>query len=314
VARCVLKSGKFRSKIPRNGVVSGLAIHTSKRLMTSFGKEDECEPGFLGNVDRWCPRPPTPATLSFYAYHAETSNPVRVGRGVNLASLGGMLDFLHRRVAGHCPRRFNITQIARYKVTIKATWALYGSTVGTSKKNFGPYLEFESGQCSDPRCQQVFAWYGHVPGCREIPAEFANYSGVPKEFSFPDDCPYRDVADKVSTCVSNKDQGECQYPNGSAACTYVLTRAGSISLAELIGIADYDEWCKTAGNIEYSVPNDAGFGTTFWDNRHDRVSCMDRVLKVETLFMNKYPNLPARLKEPVCDGEWFEGRVPTQEQ
>merc|ERR1711924_177655 len=132
--------------------------------------------------------------------------------------------------------------------------------------------------------------------------------GVPKLFSFPGACLSASGSKRRAQCKSDHAGVQCLRPDGSKTCTYNLQNLGFVTLEELTGIFQYDKWCQVPGHIEYSQPNDQGFGTSFWDGRHDGGKCAKRVRKLEAIFAKKFPNVSSRLNEPVCDGLWFEGK------
>lgn len=79
--------------------------------------------------------------------------------------------------------------------------------------------------------------------------------------------------------------------------------AGSITLDELVGIADHAAFCK-AGNYEYDDATDKGQGCSFFDNRWDDTANEGRMLQMLQLFRKKHPNMTSNLDlpDPVCDG------------
>lgn len=212
---------------------------------------------------------------------------------VNAADLAGVLWYLHNEVMVLCPRKYNITRIWRLKVTMKPTWDVYQG----AGWRFMPFVAFDMGRCTVPRCGEVWQKYGFAVGCQRV-----NYGGlVGHWYSLPGPCPSQEVGNKSRACVQREPGGACRKVDGSRTCTYHAEWAGEVRLNELTGISDYAAFCA-AGSREYDKQADLGVGLRFWDGLNDLRKCKRRVDKVQEFFQKKYPAEPAILDPPACTG------------
>lgn len=260
--------------------------------------------------------------MTFYMYRA-MSDQIYPMQNVNMASLAGVMWYLHREVVGSTPRKFHISRILRYSVTILVTEDYYNKT----PNQFGPFVAFDSGSAKGR--SNIWEKYGFVVGCQLVDPDLFNYvpplslqpscfppdsfpCRAPKWYSLPGPCPEEKMSHKSPACISQFPGGLCPSAvvTGSHTCTYFAAPAGEISLDELEGVSDYNNWWigtnETTGarvpngNIEYNFKLDAGVGMAFWDGRHDRKSCTRRMERAEELFKEKYPDLPSTIPEPPC--------------
>jgi len=214
---------------------------------------------------------------------------------VNAANLGGVLRYLHDEVVTTCPRKFSITRIIRFTVTVSATPAVLETHTGP----FGPYVAFDAGKCTVPNCPNIWAKYGYVVGCQRQGTSVANYpEGV--WYSIPGPCPSQDFVHKSAQCRRHYTGGHCAYPNGAHDCTVHAEYSGQINLDDLSGIGNFNARCNQ-GVLEYNQTSDSGFGTNFWNGKRDAASCAQRKNRVLQLFKARYPHMPTVLPEPRCD-------------
>lgn len=210
---------------------------------------------------------------------------------VNSANVGGVLRYIHDEVVISCPRKFQITRILRFKITMRPSNAIPNS-------KFGPYVAFDKGMCTVPRCPMLWARYGYVVGCQSQGTSVANYpDGV--WFSVPGPCPSQEIGKKSPQCKQLEPGGQCDNPTGSFDCIWHAEAAGEVSLDELGGIPNYNARCGE-GLMEYSMLTDRGVGTDFWNGKRDRASCARREDQLRQLFETKYPLSP-KLSDPPCD-------------
>lgn len=235
-------------------------------------------------------------TLTFYGYRAARDGLYPFEQGITMANLPGLMWYLHNQVVTDCPRRFNVHRILRYRVTMKATVALYSQT----KRNFDTFVPFEKSKCVDPRCQEDH-WmkYGYTVGCTYLDLFQGAYMDA-SFYSFPGNCPSQDLSDKDPKCRTLEPGGFCREPTGDSDCTWYAEPAGEVSISELEEILDYTSFCNT-GHFEYDTVTDEGVGLDFWNGKLDAGRCQQRVRAVHALFEKKYPYLPASLGRPVCD-------------
>merc|ERR1712232_818930 len=229
-----------------------------------------------------------PSLMTFYMYRAQGVEDY-APENVNMADLAGVLWYLHREVVSSVPRKFHITRILRFKVTMKNTQELYDA----HPKQFGPYVAFDDGSATGR--SDIWTKYGFLVGCQIVNDDLFNYhppcdstdpshchSG--KWYSLPGACPEKKTYEKYPACSRAWPGGRCPSAavTGQRDCTYWVESAGEISLDELEGIGDYKHWYRSYnehgvevanGNREYSYDLDRGIGMSFWNGRHDRAAC-----------------------------------------
>jgi len=81
---------------------------------------------------------------TFYMYRV-TSNEPYPPLNVNAGNIAGVLWYLHHEVVVQYPRKFDISKIVRYKVSMKATNPLWNKGM-----NFGVRAAFDKGQATGP--------------------------------------------------------------------------------------------------------------------------------------------------------------------
>lgn len=284
-----------------------------------------CAPHLVEDEYGLCNEATGPLSMTFYMYRAQGVEDYPI-ENVNLASLPGVMWYLHNEVVGSQPRKFEITRLIRYKVTIKNTVAYFRDM----HKQFGPFVAFDKGSARNR--EDVWEKYGYVVGCQVVdpdqfnfqfkykPSEEEQPECEPKDtpvcnsgkwYSLPGPCPAKFVENKTAECISEWPGGHCPSADvtGEKDCTYWSEFAGQIQLDELEGIEDYESWWLTkdsrggvipSDNIEYSRHLDKGIGMDFWDHGHDVDACTNRMNKVKALFKEKFPDYPEWLPEPPC--------------
>mmetsp|Transcript_10043 Transcript_10043/g.28342 ORF Transcript_10043/g.28342 Transcript_10043/m.28342 type:complete len:451 (+) Transcript_10043:39-1391(+) len=265
---------------------------------------------------------------SFYMYRA-VSDKTYPPDNVNTGNLAGVLWYLHNEVVHKSPRKFDISRIVRYKVQTRATQPLYDKGM-----NFGVRFAFDSGQCTGPfECVRngsnfelcagassgkysggsysskaaafEFGEYGYFVGCNNLghfpfPTEPIQYPAA-VWYSLPGPCSSRTWPEHDEQCVLDQPGGRCSgTPTGQGNCTWNYEEAGNISLDELVGIPNYEEFLRS-GRREYDKGPDRGHGFTWWDSIHDKLANKWRLRKARELFARKYPHMEADLEDPPCD-------------
>jgi hypothetical protein len=272
--------------------------------------------------------------MTFYMYRAQSDENYPT-ENVNMGDLPGVMWYLHNEVVVSTPRKFNVTRIIRFRVTMRATW----EHSQVSHYQFGAYTAFDTGMCTVPNCDSILQQSGYVVGCQRTSSaqglgNYVSLSSVPcqppncKEgawYSLPGPCPLQPMGMKGAWCNQTSPGGMCPPTSGSSAgtsypvglgsgCTYYTTWAGEIYLNELIGLPTsnqvYESWWK-AGNQEYSVAYDIGICSNetaaycnFWDGRNDQARCSERQRAIESLFDAKFPDYPSTQElgeSPPCD-------------
>ncbi|CAJ1343064.1 unnamed protein product [Effrenium voratum] len=284
--------------------------------------------------------PSSAPLLTFYMYRA-VSDEEYPPLNVNMASLGGVLWYLHHEVVIQAPRKFDITRILRYKVQMRATNPLL-----RLKMNFGVRLAYDKGQATGPfvcgrenvttkdgtaagvkpkfcgEGKYEAAWkpdtkpytsafeyaaYGYNVGCNKLgeypfPMEPVYYPNA-VWYALPGLCPENLYYDKNNKCQEVQPGGYCPgvEPNGNGTCTWNYEEAGEISLDELVGIKDYSSW--RWAHREYDPETDKGIAFSWWDGIDNATANQRRADEATKLFNSRYPDLPTaeELANPPCD-------------
>jgi hypothetical protein len=222
-----------------------------------------------------------PRRLNFYMYRAQADDDYPA-MNVNMGDLPGVLWYLHNEVIVSTPRKFNISRINRFRVTMQTTQENYENT----KRQLAEFTAFDSGKCTVPGCEAIFAETGFVIGCQntESAAGLGNYvahSSYPctpgvdcKEgtwYSLPGPCPDYDYESKFDGCNVSMPGGQCQFVYGEGGgvtgfdeapvtgekdCTYYAKWAGQVWLNELVGLPVIDNvlGSPSAGqNVHYAA-------------------------------------------------------------
>jgi len=261
--------------------------------------------------------------LDFYMYRAQSLSDYPL-ENVNAADLAGVMWYLHNEIvpsfAPH--RKYNITRIKRFRITMKTTWEFYN----VHRRQFAGFVAFDGGRCTVPDSHRLWDRFGFVVGCQHQDMTVAAYQSSSRTsvgeckypncygavwYSLPGPCPDMGFEGKSPQCLAQMPGGLCRggAVTGARDCTYRVEDAGEISLDELAGIEDRKEFFF-AGKHEYVGKLDAGVGCTFWNGKHDAHLCSVRMERVKALFKSKYPGLPGcdELEEPPCDFDaYYEG-------
>lgn len=272
----------------------------------------ECIPGEVKSASGACRKATGPELMVFYMYQAvNDALGSRVGHwalgNTNSGNVEGVLAHLQRDVVVTCPRKGGINRIIRYVVNIKNPDALFAAPL---HYQFGPYIQFENGQCmfNSTQCSSIWSRYGYSVGCtarNTLDAMDPVFGGKPGPvmYSLPGRCPSEPLGAafaKSAACSISEPGGECSAPDGSPTCTWKAEYAGEIRIDELSGITDPLGFCRDGG-VEYDPTTDKGTGTTFWNGRRNPELGRHRADYVRELFKMKYPNYPVTLGEPDCD-------------
>ncbi|CAK8998310.1 unnamed protein product [Durusdinium trenchii] len=268
-----------------------------------------------------CVKADGPASMTFYQYSAQKKyDPDRVWENVDMASLGGVLFYLHNEVVdskgeqlskdGKRSTKFDIDRIVRFKVTVHNTEALWKQF----RSQFGQFIQFDYGQATFgmpdhvKKCNDIWTKFGFEVGCQVVPTGVSGYEGGFWS-SFPGRCPSMPFTDdspqggqkKTSTCMRDWAGGSCPEPDGTPDCTWHIEPAGYVMLSELMG-EDADQILNSGGHL-YDEVLDRGVGTSnnFWAKKKDKAACTARMNKLLMLFAKKFPDFDAALPEPSCD-------------
>jgi len=270
----------------------------------SKGQQEFC----CKHFDRVCPRP---RVMSFYMYRAQSDANYPM-ENVNMADLPGVMWYLHNEVVVSTPRKYNVTRILRFKVTVRNTEEIYTAT----KRQFGNYVAFDKGMCTVPHCDHIWEKYGFVVGCQPLNVSMQNYvpfSDVGCDskicqsgswYSLPGHCPSAHVQNKSGACRTVMPGGACRTgAQWGLECTYITEPAGEIRLDDLVGIANYTKFRYNRSYFEYNATSDRGRNFTWWDGRHDQANCTWRMEQVKEMFETLYPTTDPVLRDgepPPC--------------
>jgi hypothetical protein len=259
------------------------------------------------------PQPTSPAQLfQFYIYRAASAMAMDYEFGnINVGNAEGVVWYLQNEVVtnynagAQCPRKFDISQINRYKVKTRATKELFETGV-----NFGVRYSYDFGQCmgrclpgnqctGKDDCDYHYDKFGYNVGCNK----FADgYPFPPADVHAPNGIWY-------SLPLEGRCEGE---PTGDSDCTWSYEDAGVVTLEELEAMQPWGDNCC----------NDKCTG--IWDNPFDDGSASWRVQMFQDKFEEKYPEWPRDLWPAPCDfwkekwytseTDWWEPRDPWAEQ
>jgi len=225
--------------------------------------------------------PPTPRSaapvLDFYMYRAASDVAPEYEFGnINTGNMDGVIWYLMNEVVTNytdrvrCPRKFNISNIYRYRARAKATAAL-----SSRGMNFGVRFAYDRGQCTgrcfpdnectcDEDCAFHYEKYGYNLGCN----------------NFVDSYPFPVGASMSPNGIwySLPLVGRCAYPTGAPDCTWSYEHAGSITILDLEQLNPGQDQCCH------------GHCTAFWDNQFDIGKTYWRRDQALDVFFGKYPD------------------------
>jgi len=288
----------------------------------------QCKKGTVPK-DGNCVAASEPTQMTFYQYSAQDKyDPDRVWENVDMASLGGVLFYLHNEVVdkkgemlsedGKRTPKFGIDRVVRFKVTMHNTNALWKDF----KSQFGQFIQFDYGQATFgmpdhvKKCNAIWEKYGYEVGCQATPTGVSGYTDG-YWTSWPGKCPSMPFKDntpqggpkKTSSCEASQPGGSCKSPDGTPDCTWRIEPAGYVTLDELTGV-NVEELLGSGGHL-YNDALDSGENlgaapggeptTDFWKDKKDPEACRERETKLLSLFAKKYPSQNASLPDPPCD-------------
>jgi len=256
--------------------------------------------------------PSTGKLYTFYLYRVQDdSNYPQPNH--DMTNLAGAMWYLHNEVVWHKEGRSGtyfsspVTRILKFKIQYKPTQPLLDMGM-----HFSVFNAFDSGKCTGPFSCDNFAKAGYALGCETWvpgPSNFPHaqwnklnfYEGA-TWYSVPGECASETYKNKTAACIKREPGGLCpagKLPTGAYDCTYTYEKVGAITIDELEGIEDYDAFISAGGRV-YDPKTDKGTHMTFWDGLRDTKACARRVAHADTLFKQKYPDLPD-LQAPKCD-------------
>jgi hypothetical protein len=236
--------------------------------------------------------PVSPAPLyEFYMYRANSAEgATKYDFGnINTANLDGVVWYLTNEVVTQyshgtqCPRKFDISQINRYKIRTRATKELFETGV-----NFGVRWAYDFGMCMG-RC-----FPGNLcTGQDDCDFHFDKFGGFNvgcnkfvDKYPFPD----MDTPAKNGIWYALPLDGRCKgTPTGAKNCTWSYEEAGAVNLTDVEA-------------TDPSGPNCcADSCTALWDNPFDEGATNWRVQTIRSVFAEKFPDMPEDLGPSQCD-------------
>eukprot|EP00928_Gymnodinium_smaydae_P000632 TRINITY_DN10240_c0_g3_i1.p1 TRINITY_DN10240_c0_g3~~TRINITY_DN10240_c0_g3_i1.p1 ORF type:complete len:515 (+),score=80.15 TRINITY_DN10240_c0_g3_i1:63-1547(+) len=276
-------------------------------------------------------QPSNAPEFTFYAYQAKQGADLWSLDNNNVATLGGVLWYLHNEVIQTCSgsgylskgkwgdRKFGIDHIRRIKITVKATTPLLNKGL-----KWGPLKGVDMGEITGPHrmssrwgggtghdSDAEWAEFGHHVGCAPVGdwphTDFKTGKNYPDAiwYSLIGACPGEPRNRASSQCKQRFPGGHCNKADGRGTCTYSYEEAGVINIDELVGIRprwrtrrDFCSQCHSEG----SPWNPGGCGLSFWgQNIYDRNANAARAERVKDAFKKKFPNMPRDMPAPPCD-------------
>lgn len=153
-------------------------------------------PQILDSASGLCKYPTAMSKMTFYVYRAQGDSDYPP-ENVNVADLAGVMWYLHNEVVPSVPRKFGVTRVLRYKITLQNTWEFYSKF----PKQFGPFVAFDSAKCTAPTCNHIWDNYGFVVGCQNLDRNVVN---VARDYE-PHTAP-RSGADLIFRKLSEEDE------------------------------------------------------------------------------------------------------------
>ncbi|CAK9115957.1 unnamed protein product [Durusdinium trenchii] len=153
-----------------------------------------CPPNMVPDDANGCKVAEEAVSMTFYMYRAQ-SDYCYAMENVNLGDLAGVMWYLHKEVVASVPRKYNVTRILRYLVTVKnpketfehKQYLFNGETHG---KQFGPFGAFDQARCTATHCESELKEFGNAVGCQAVETGYYNYKRqAPVDYCDPPDSP-----------------------------------------------------------------------------------------------------------------------------
>lgn len=261
-----------------DGYQRGASIPSEARGKTLYLNCEDPEPGEL---------------VEFYTYRAipqGTFEDYSFGN-VNTANMEGIMWYLMNEVVTNykistaCPRKFNISEIHRIKIRMRATKELTALGMSTGVRfsyDFGQCMGrcFPGNTCSNSTdCELHYEKYGYFVGCNKFT----------DNYPFPD----YDTSAPEGAWFSFPLEGRCDYPTGEHNCTWSYEWAGVLTLLEL----EQQAPSISDGNCCN------GHCTDLWEKQEDKEKMDWRIDQAWKAWGKKYPNATDE-GWPNCNFQW----------
>jgi len=220
--------------------------------------------------------PSNSSAYTFYIYRSMSYQEFPFGN-VNAANLPGAMWYLSNEVLPRCPKRYNITQIKRFKVTYKPTPEM--EALGM---NFGVRYSYDRGKCTGSntinlgKCKDSYDKLGYNFGCNNFGDHYP--------------WPIMKTAYPKGVWYSLPVEGKCDQPTGARNCTWNWEDAGHVKIEE-----ELEHKHRGVGYYCH------GRNTYFWGKSWSKRSGKWRVERVKDAFFEKYPDMDRDLPPPLCD-------------
>jgi hypothetical protein len=189
------------------------------------------------------------------------------------------------KIGTACPRKFNISEIHRFKIRMRATKELTALGMSTGVRfsyDFGRCMGrcFPGNLCTNSSdCDLHYEQYGYFVGCNK----FTDH------YPFPN----VDTSAPQGMWFSFPSEGQCGYPTGEHNCTWSSEWSGVLTLLELEKQAP----STSTGNCC------DGHCTKLWEKQEDKDKMDWRVQQAWAAWGAKYPNT-AEVGWPTCNFQW----------
>ncbi|CAE7253020.1 unnamed protein product [Symbiodinium sp. CCMP2592] len=268
--------------------------------------------------------------LTFYMYRA-VSDEVYPPLNTNVASLPGVLWYLHHEVVIQAPRKFQITRILRYKVQMRATAPLLrlgmhfgvrlaydkgqatgpfvcgrtnitskdGTTAGYKPKFCGDAAAFADRYLEDIKPyknEYEYAAYGYNVGCNNLgeypfPMHPVYYENA-IWYTMPGPCPNNLYYNKDNSCQASQPGGYCPGVEPNGNGTCTWNYEEAGEISLDELVGIKDYDSWKHGHREYDPETDEGVKFSWWNGINSTSANEERVRQASELFDKKYPTMP----------------------
>jgi len=268
--------------------------------------------------------------FTFYMYRA-VSDEVYPPLNTNVASLPGVLWYLHHEVVIQAPRKFQITRILRYKVQMRATAPLLrlgmhfgvrlaydkgqatgpfvcgrtnitskdGTTAGYKPKFCGDAAAFADKYLEDIKPyknEYEYAAYGYNVGCNNLgeypfPMHPVYYENA-IWYTMPGPCPNNLYYNKDNSCQASQPGGYCPGVDPNGNGTCTWNYEEAGEISLDELVGIKDYDSWKHGHREYDPETDEGVKFSWWNGINSTSANEERVRQASELFDKKYPTMP----------------------
>eukprot|EP00439_Symbiodinium_sp_Y106_P026482 s1976_g3.t1 len=268
--------------------------------------------------------------FTFYMYRA-VSDEVYPPLNTNVASLPGVLWYLHHEVVIQAPRKFQISRILRYKVQMRATAPLLrlgmhfgvrlaydkgqatgpfvcgrtnitnkdGTTEGYKPKFCGDGAAFKDqylGDLKPYKNEYEYAAYGYNVGCNNLgeypfPMHQVYYPNA-IWYTMPGACPNNLYFNKDNSCQASQPGGYCPGVEPNGNGTCTWNYEEAGEVSLDELVGIKDYASWRHSHREYDPETDEGIKFSWWNGINSTTANEERVRQAAELFDRRYPSMP----------------------